>query len=168
MALSDVFVSYSRMDSAFVGQLTEGLRGRQLDIWIDWEDIPYSANWWDEISQGVIGASAFVCILSDDYFASQTCLAELKLAEESNKRIIPVYFKQFDRTLNNSNAVAKSNWVQFTARDSFDTSLRNLLDTLNADLEWRKFHSRLLMRATEWSQKGTGSSMLPSGPRSEC
>lgn len=158
MALTDIFVSYSRKDSVFVGQLTEGLRRAQLDVWIDWEDIPYSSNWWAEISQGIIGASAFVCILSNDYFSSETCLAELKLAEESNKRVIPVSFKDFDRRLNTSNAVAKSNWLPFTTGDGFETSLRTLLDTLNADLEWRQFHSRLQMRATEWSLKRNDSS----------
>src|SRR5262245_61039080 len=158
MALTDIFVSYSRKDSSFVSQLTDGLREARLDVWIDWEDIPYSSNWWDEISQGVIGASAFVVILSDDYFTSKTCLEELKLAEESNKRIIPVCFKDFDRKLNTSNAVAKSNWLLFTMGDNFDTSMRSLLDTLSADLEWRKFHSRLQMRAAEWAQKGNDSS----------
>jgi len=53
------------------------------------------------------GDDVVVNLASDEYFKSQTCLAELKLAEESNKRIIPVVFKDFDRKLNTSNSVAK-------------------------------------------------------------
>lgn len=158
MTLTDIFVSYSRRDSTFVGQLTEGLHKAGLDVWIDWEDIPYSSNWWDEISRAVDGASAFVCVLSDDYFNSETCRAELKLAEEANKRIIPVCYKDFDRALNNSNAVAKTNWLTFATGASFDASFATLLDTLSADLEWRKFHSRLQVRASEWAQKANNSS----------
>jgi len=158
MVLTDIFISYSRQDSAFVKQLTEKLNNARLDVWIDWEDIPYSANWWDEISQAVAGASAFVCVLSDDYFVSDTCRAELKLAEEANKRIIPVYYKDFNRKLNNSNAVAKTNWLLFTMGDNFNASFEILLDTLNADLDWRKFHSRLQVRASEWAQKGNDGS----------
>ena len=124
-----------------------------LNVWIDWEDIPYSSNWWDEISQAVDGASAFVCVLSNEYFKSDTCRAELKLAEEANKRIIPIYHKDFDRKLNNSNAVAKTNWLLFQVGNNFDVSFQTLLDTLNADLDWRKFHSRLQVRASEWAKK---------------
>jgi len=157
MALTDIFVSYSRHDSAFVKQLNESLHNARLDVWIDWEDIPYSSNWWDEISEAVTGAAAFVCVLSDDYFKSETCRAELKLAEETNKRIIPIYYKNFDRTLNNSNAVAKTNWLLFPV-NNFNASFETLLDTLNADLDWRKFHSRLQVRASEWAQKNNNSS----------
>jgi hypothetical protein len=157
MALTDIFISYSRQDSAFVKQLTERLNKANLDVWIDWEDIPYSSNWWDEISEAVAGASAFVCVLSDEYFKSDTCRAELKLAEESNKRIIPVYYKNFERKLNNSNAVAKTNWLLFTLGD-FNASFETLLDTLSADLDWRKFHSRLQARASVWAKKSNDSS----------
>ncbi|QID17578.1 toll/interleukin-1 receptor domain-containing protein [Nitrogeniibacter mangrovi] len=158
MTLSDIFVSYSRRDAEFVRQLTERLQKAGLDVWIDWEDIPYSSNWWDEISQAVEGASAFVCVLSDEYFASETCRAELKLAEEANKRIIPVCYKDFDRKLNHSNAVAKTNWLMFSGGDHFDASFDALIDTLNADLPWRKFHSRLQVRASEWAHKHKDSS----------
>ena len=78
MVLNDIFISYSRRDSTFVNRLSKKLHEQGLDVWIDWEDIPYSSNWWNEISQAVDGASAFVCVLSDDYFKSETCVAELK------------------------------------------------------------------------------------------
>jgi hypothetical protein len=158
MTLSDIFISYSRQDAEFVKQLTEKLEENGLDVWIDWEDIPYSSNWWEEISQAITGASAFVCILSDDYFKSETCRAELKLAEQDNKRIIPVCYKNFDRRLNDSNAVAMTNWLTFETGDNFNTSFEVLLDTLNADLDWRKFHARLQVRASEWSKKENNSS----------
>jgi hypothetical protein len=158
MVLSDIFVSYSRRDSTFVKQLNEKLHKTNLEVWIDWEDIPYSSDWWDEISQAVDGASAFVCVLSDDYFKSETCCKELKLAEEANKRIIPVWYKGFDRALNNSNAIAKTNWLEFSTGDRFDASFESLIETLNVDLDWRKFHSRLQVRASEWAQKGNDGS----------
>ena len=158
MVLSDIFISYSRKDATFVGRLNQKLHEEGLDVWIDWEDIPYSSNWWNEISQAVDGASAFVCVLSDDYFKSETCAAELKLAEERNKRIIPVCYKDFDRKLNTSNAVAKTNWLLFSTDDDFDSSFASLIDTLKADLDWRKFHARLQVRAAEWAQKDKDSS----------
>ncbi|MES9970212.1 MAG: toll/interleukin-1 receptor domain-containing protein [Candidatus Thiodiazotropha sp.] len=160
MVLSDVFISYSRQDTNFVEQLSKKLHECGLDVWIDWEDIPYSSNWWNEISQAIDGASAFVCILSDDYFKSETCEAELRLAEETNKRIIPIRYKEFNPSLNNSNAVAMTNWLEFSGRDNFEASFESLIDTLNADLDWRKFHARLQVRATEWANKNNNSSYI--------
>lgn len=158
MVLSDIFVSYSRRDSAFVRRLSDRLHDAGLDVWIDWEDIPYSSQWWDEITQAIDGASAFVCILSDDFFDSETCRAELNAAETANKRIIPVRYKDFDRRRNHSNVIAKTNWLQFAVDDGFDASFAALLDTLNADLDWRKFHARLQVRAAEWAHKDNDSS----------
>src|SRR5262245_16303644 len=157
MTLSDIFVSYSRRDSTFVEQLTKKLHKAGLDVWIDWEDIPYSSNWWEEISQAVTGAPAFVCVLTDDYFKSETCRAELKLAEEANKRIIPVCYKDFDRTLNNSNAIAKTNWLAFATGDNFDASFEILLDTLARDCRaCSRAFAEALRRIPPLRQNGAG------------
>jgi len=80
MVLSDVFISYSRKDAAFVDGLNKALMKAGKNVWIDWEDIPYSAKWWDEISQAIEGATTFICVLSPDYLASETCMEELTLA----------------------------------------------------------------------------------------
>jgi hypothetical protein len=51
-----VFVSYSRTDKDFVHRLHDALGGRGYDVWVDWEDIPPSAEWFAEIRAGVAGA----------------------------------------------------------------------------------------------------------------
>lgn len=43
--MSDVFISYSRKDIAFARLLHNALQGSELDTWIDWQDIPPSADW---------------------------------------------------------------------------------------------------------------------------
>ncbi len=40
--MSDIFISYSRLDKDFVGNLRDALAGQQQDVWIDWESIPPS------------------------------------------------------------------------------------------------------------------------------
>jgi len=50
--MTDVFISYSRKDSDFMRRLHEALTKHQRDIWVDWEDIPLSADWWKEICAG--------------------------------------------------------------------------------------------------------------------
>ena len=43
--MPQVFISYSRKDKSFAGKITEALKQINLEIWIDWEDIPPIAEW---------------------------------------------------------------------------------------------------------------------------
>ena len=61
--MPDVFISYSRKDKVFVRHLHDALTANERDIWIDWEDIPLSADWWAEIRTGIEGSNIFVFIL---------------------------------------------------------------------------------------------------------
>jgi hypothetical protein len=128
------------------------------DVWIDWEDIPYSSKWWDEITEAIQGTSTFICVLSPDYFNSQTCKEEISLAAKLNKRIIPTLHREFDPQLNDNNSISKINWVLFRDKDDFQASFKKLIATINQDLEWTKFHTRLLVRAIEWSDRNNDSS----------
>ena len=38
--MPQVFIFYSRKDKSFAGKITEALKQSNLEIWIDWEDIP--------------------------------------------------------------------------------------------------------------------------------
>ncbi len=153
MVLSDVFISYSRKDSTFVDSLNMALKKANKDVWIDWEDIPYSAKWWDEISQAIEGTGTFICVLSPDYFNSKTCLEELTIAEKLDKRIIPALHREFAAGQDTGSSISKINWLSFKDTDDFTRSFNSLMETLNKDLEWVKFHTRLLVRAIEWSDK---------------
>ena len=50
--MSDVFISYSRKDIDFVQRVFDVLTARDRDPWADWQDIPPTADWLDEIYQG--------------------------------------------------------------------------------------------------------------------
>lgn len=153
MVLSDVFISYSRKDSIFVESLHKALINAGKEVWIDWEDIPYSSKWWDEITEAIQGANTFICVLSPDYMSSRTCVDELNLADQLNKRIIPTLHREFDAKLNTNNSISKINWLLFRDDDDFTKSFENLVETINKDLDWIKFHTRLLVRASEWAGK---------------
>jgi len=55
--MADVFISYSRRDTDFVRRLHEGLAQRNRDIWIDWQDIPPSAEWLKAVFASVFDSS---------------------------------------------------------------------------------------------------------------
>ena len=40
-----VFISYARADGGFVRALYEALEAREIRAWVDWQDIPPSAEW---------------------------------------------------------------------------------------------------------------------------
>ena len=53
--MADIFVSYSRKDIAFARILHQELNARDLETWIDWQDIPPSADWLAEVAPAAAG-----------------------------------------------------------------------------------------------------------------
>lgn len=47
--MAELFISYSRHDAAFVRRLCDALAARQREVWVDWNDIPPTAAWRNEI-----------------------------------------------------------------------------------------------------------------------
>ena len=70
VGMPDIFISYSRRDKDFVTQLSDALRARGKDAWIDFKDIPASAEWLREIQDGIDEADAFLFVLSPDSISS--------------------------------------------------------------------------------------------------
>ncbi len=60
----DIFISYCRRDKEFVRHLWEALIQANQKTWIDWNDIPPTANWREEIYLGIEAANNFVFVLT--------------------------------------------------------------------------------------------------------
>src|SRR5829696_5645994 len=88
--MAKVFVSYSRKDIEFAKQLTAELQKSELDVWIDWEGIPPTVDWWKEIEKGIEEADVFLFLLSPDSAASKVCRQEISHAAKNGKRLVPV------------------------------------------------------------------------------
>lgn len=158
----DVFVSYSRADEAFVRRLDAALRVRGKDVWVDWEDIPASADWQARIFGGIDASRVFLAVLSPDLVASEICREELTRATGSNKRIVPVLRRDVDRRATPRELLVP-NWIFFREGDDFESSVERLVETLDTDLEWLDAHTRLLVRAVEWDRERRDSSFLLRG-----
>jgi WD40 repeat protein len=57
---TDVFVSYSRRDGDVVRRLYTALKERGKQVWVDWEDIPPTADWRARIDAGIEAATAYL------------------------------------------------------------------------------------------------------------
>jgi WD40 repeat protein len=150
--MADVFISYSRKDSEFIRRLLQSLGELDRDAWVDWQDIPPTAEWLQEISTAIEAAHAVVFVISPDSVRSEVCRQELELAVKHHKRLVPVVHREVDGK-HVPDALRVLNWIFFRSNDDFDTALQTLLHALDTDLDWVRAHTRLLVRAAEWERK---------------
>ncbi len=160
--LTDAFISYSRRDKTFVQTLYERLLAEDRNIWIDWGNIPLTADWRQEIKEGIERAGAVIFVISPDFLASKECGIELDWAVEMNKRLIPVVHRDVDPN-DVPHSLASLNWIFARKEDDFETAFQSLQESLDTDLDWVKGHTRLLVRATEWDQNNRNNSFLLHG-----
>ncbi len=161
--MSDVFISYSRKDIAFARVLHQLLQERQLDTWIDWQDIPPSADWLAEVYTAIEQANTFVFVVSPDSISSEICSKEIAHAAQNGKRLIPIVPREVEPRAA-PETVTRLNWIFFREQqDDYQKAFDTLLVAIQTDLEWTKVHTRLQMRAVEWEKKTRDASFLLRG-----
>ncbi len=162
-ATSSVFISYSRRNKAFAAKLNDSLDNSGIDAWVDWEGIPLSSDWMDEITRPIEGADAFLFIITPDSLASEVCAQELELGLKYNKKLVPILHIEPEKGSTMHDALASTNWVYLRETDDYDATLPALIDTIHTDLGWVRQHTRLLKRAKEWEKKEKDNSFLLQG-----
>lgn len=160
--MADVFISYSRKDQGFVRRLHEALVAAGRDTWVDWEGIPPSARWMDEVRGAIDAADAFVFVVSPDSAASPVCREEAEHALAVGKRIVPVVWRDTPES-DLPDAISAHNWLTLRESDDFDPGFARLLAALDTDLDWVHEHTRLVTRAREWEASGKERSRLLRG-----
>ncbi len=83
--MADVFISYSRKDKDFVRQLHEAFANLRREAWVDWEDIPLTAEWLQEIYAGIDSAHNFGFAITPESVISPACHKEVDYAAKNNK-----------------------------------------------------------------------------------
>jgi WD40 repeat protein len=190
--MPDVFISYSRRDGEFSRKLHQKFSELGKDVWMDWEDIPLTSDWWEEIRKGIETSDNFILVMSPDSIGSPVCQLEIDHALKFNKRIIPLFHRdplfdtaltgivervQSDKNLNkmteqfnilavygtNRDTLSKLNWVFFKPEDEFDEKFVVLIKAVDDDLTHIRQHTRLLARALEWDGHQRNISFIISG-----
>jgi adenylate cyclase len=88
--MPDIFISYSRKDSAQAEQLAELLSSAGLSVWIDKSGIDIATSWSGEIVDAINECKAFVVLLSPNSLESHNVIKEVSLASEKRKKILPL------------------------------------------------------------------------------
>lgn len=163
---NDAFISYSRKDKDFIRILADRLDEHEITYWVDWEGIPLAADWWKEIQIGIDNADSFIFVISEDSISSKVCRQEIDYAVEGHKRIIPILWKEIkDKEIfaQMHPSISSHNWIFMDEGKDLDEATTALIDTLQADPDHIKEHTRLLVRAKEWELDGQPTGKLLGG-----
>src|SRR5215207_3804967 len=162
VAMADIFISYAREDQDFVRRLQDALEEHNRNTWIDWKDIPLTAKWKEEVFSAIDQADSFAAVISPDFIVSKPCQEELDHASHDNKRMVPLWHRDVDDE-EVPPELAAHQYVFLREKDDFEDSFERLLKALDTDLEWVRFHTRLLSGAKEWDKGGRDPSFLLRG-----
>jgi hypothetical protein len=148
--MARLFISYSRKDKKFVQKLHQALTRERYDVWVDWEDIPPTAKWLNEIYKGIEASDNYIFVVSPDSAISEVCGMEIEHGEKFNKRFIPVLCRDLKKDEKPRDSIASCNWILFNEEAKFEESLKQLLSAIELDLNHVEMHTQILLKAKEW------------------
>ena len=83
--MADVFLSYSRLDGAFVRRLLSALEARGKDVWVDVDGIRDGEVFPEALRRAIESSDAFVFVISPDSVHSSFCEEEVEHAAHSEQ-----------------------------------------------------------------------------------
>lgn len=89
--MARIFISYSRADHLFIGELVPLLEQvfNEHEIWYD-QHITGSEDWWQRILREINASDLFIYLISNDSLHSEYCQAEFREALRLQKLCLPV------------------------------------------------------------------------------
>jgi len=160
--MKEAFISYSRRNKEFVLKLREAFKNANREVWVDWEGIPLTADWRQEIYQGIEESNNIVFVISPDSVASKECGVEVDCSLKHHKRILPILYLDVDPD-DMHPEMRDIPWIDFREGTNFEQAFQELLQSIDTNKEDTQEHTRLLVQAMEWEKKGRNTSLLLSG-----
>ena len=160
--MASLFISYSRIDKAAAHRLTEAFKGKGLEFWIDWEDIPLTVDWWKEVERGIEEADMFLFLLSPDSANSKVCRQEIEHAKKNGKRLIPVVVRDLEAH-ESPPELSPLNWTLLRKDDDFTYAFHKLITAIKTDYAWARTHRQLQVKALEWERSAQKKDFLLQG-----
>ena len=110
--LAACFISYARPDVEHAIGLTRALTTRGHDCWCDVQDLIPGARWQDDVEDALIHCDLVIFLLSPRSLASLGCAAEIRMALELGKKIIPIQIATIeDRSPSLYSDISTFQWI---------------------------------------------------------
>jgi len=162
-----VFISYSREDLHFAGQLKRVLDFSGFESFMDL-DIPGGEVWKRHIGKQISRADTVVFVLSPKSAGSEFCNWEADRANRLKKRILPIICQPLEG-VEAPDRLKNLQWIYFCNDETkepgsgFGSGLVKLVTALKTDFEWLREHTRYLQLAMQWEEGGRPTNRLLSG-----
>jgi adenylate cyclase len=124
--MSDIFISYSRKDSAQALGLADRLRSNGMEVWIDPQGIEVATSGSTEVEQAIKECKAFCLLLSRASLESNNVVKETSLASEFKRAIVLIELYAVTLTDNFHSQFAGLQRVAFTDLDAILLALKKL------------------------------------------
>jgi Tol biopolymer transport system component len=98
--MTQVFISYSRKDLAFVERLAEDLKKAGLDVWYDISGLAGGSRWRSEIQKAIKDSQHIIVVLSPDSVESEWVEREFLFASNLKRKIIPLLYRPCELPMN--------------------------------------------------------------------
>jgi hypothetical protein len=92
-AIGTIFISYSRVDTAFVDTLDANLRSLGYKTWVDRSRLEGGQQWLHEIRSAIERSTVVLVVLSPDAVSSKFVLEEYAWADVKDKVMIPLDYR---------------------------------------------------------------------------
>jgi DnaJ-class molecular chaperone len=121
-----VFISYSRTDSDFVGQLEVSLQSSGFRTWVDRSEMKGGLDWLSQIQEALDQCQVVVVVLSPMSMQSEYVLKEYRYAQAQKKLVIPLEYQPTPRVPWDLHTIQR-----IIFHSNFDQGLQGLLHTLS-------------------------------------
>lgn len=138
--MSDLYVSYSPADSAFVTQLARELTRHELDAGVEGSsDDSAEASCPPHVERAIAESEAMVFVIRPESLRSPRRNAELELAFSHNKRVIPIV-REDPAGAPIPDRLAATKWIHAGPEEAVRKVVDSLVHTLRSDLRAARAH----------------------------
>jgi hypothetical protein len=88
-----IFISYAHENKNIVNLIVNKLK-LKFSIWIDYEEISLGVDLNQKITDGIGNSDLVICFITKSYCNSKACKRECTLADNLNKKILPVILER--------------------------------------------------------------------------